>query len=94
MKSLNNSSTKFWKFLIFFLIDKSFGLYLGKNYFSDRENQFKILNEHGSKARVLIHGSDWLTQDVKTPALIGWPMILKTLLSFVSIINMGSHFIS
>ena len=46
MKSLK----KFWKFLIFLLIDQSFGYYLGKSYFSDRENQFKILNEHGSKA--------------------------------------------
>jgi len=71
MKSLNNSTKKFWKFFIFFLIDKSFGLYLGRNYFSDRENQFKILNEHGSKAWFLIHDSDWLTQAMKTPALIG-----------------------
>lgn len=71
MKSLNNSSKKILKFLIFFLIDKSFGLYLGKNYFSDRENQFKILNEHGSKAGFLIYCSDWLTQDKKNPALIG-----------------------
>ena len=79
MKSLNNPSTAFWKFLIFFLINKSFGLYLGKNYFSDRENQFKILNEHGSKAGFLINRSDSPTQDMKSQAQIGYSMISQTL---------------